>query len=324
MSERYTRLFSLPENIGQDGCPVLISAGALLKDNNTEKVLVQLKLRNISEQVIKSVKVKINAYDTAGTSLKGIEAFSYLDLTVERDDEFGSQTPIVLPDKTTRSFDVEIVAVIFFNGEQYAPSATAKASIAPDSILEAIRLRDLEKRQLQNAKKMRIFGWIPLVIGIIVLLGEFLWPTYKMASLSFFFLNRHSFSDLLTMFVPRYFSLHQALAFVKHCVVSCLVVPCIPVLYNYFIKNNSKICYMGLIAILCYSVLFLCMRWEYICQYWIGLANGLRWDYIFPYWISLENSSYYILGLLSEVLPLMVNISTAFILLFQAKKQKNC
>lgn len=87
MSERYTRLFSLPENLGQDGCPVLISAGALLKDNNTGKLLVQLKLRNISEQVIKSVKVKINAYDTAEISLDGIEAFSYLDLAVERDGE---------------------------------------------------------------------------------------------------------------------------------------------------------------------------------------------------------------------------------------------
>ena len=66
MSERYARLFSLPTNIGQDGCPVLISAGALLKDNNTGKLLVQLKLRNISKQVIKSVKIKVIVFFPCG------------------------------------------------------------------------------------------------------------------------------------------------------------------------------------------------------------------------------------------------------------------
>lgn len=310
MSERYTRLFSLPENLGQDGCPILISAGALLKDNNTRKVLVQLKFRNISEQAIKSVKIKVNAYDTAGGSLRGVEDFSYLDLDVEQDVEFGSKTPIVLPDKTTRSFDIEIVAVIFFNGEQYAPSVKEKATIAPDSILDAIRQRDLEQWQIrqigQRAKKMRRLAWIPLVIGTIVLVGEILWPTYQMAAYSAYFF-KHSFIDFLTKFIPRYFSIHYTITSVQHCIVSCLVVPCLPILYHYCKKKNSKICYMGLIAVLCYSVIFLCMRWEYICQYWIGL----------------ENSSYYILGLLSEIFPLMVNISSAFILFLQARETKN-
>ena len=43
MEERYTRLFSLPENLYSAGAPVMIAAGALLKDNQTGKVLAQLK-----------------------------------------------------------------------------------------------------------------------------------------------------------------------------------------------------------------------------------------------------------------------------------------
>lgn len=149
MSERYTRLFSLPENLGQDGCPVLISAGALLKDNNTGKVLAQLKMRNISERIIRSVKVKINAYDTAGIALKGVETFSYLDLTVGRDREFGSQIPIALPDKTTRSFSIEILSVVFGNGEVYQPVASSVANSVNAEIAQKIKLLDNERAERQ-------------------------------------------------------------------------------------------------------------------------------------------------------------------------------
>ena len=69
MSERYSRLFSLGENLHTDGLPVVIAAGALLKDNTSGKVLAQIKLRNISDKTIKSVKVRINAIDTAGSAL---------------------------------------------------------------------------------------------------------------------------------------------------------------------------------------------------------------------------------------------------------------
>ena len=33
MSERYSRLFSLPENLYAEGAPVVIAAGALLKES---------------------------------------------------------------------------------------------------------------------------------------------------------------------------------------------------------------------------------------------------------------------------------------------------
>ena len=33
MAERYTRLYTLPENLYTEGAPLVIAAGALLKDN---------------------------------------------------------------------------------------------------------------------------------------------------------------------------------------------------------------------------------------------------------------------------------------------------
>lgn len=121
MSERYSRLFSLPTNLYTEGAPVLIAAGALLKDNRSGKVLAQLKFRNISQKAIQSVKVKVNACDTAGCPLAGVDSFSYLDLSVAAGEEFGQSKPIYLPDATTRSFTVEILSVVFTDHEVFTP-----------------------------------------------------------------------------------------------------------------------------------------------------------------------------------------------------------
>lgn len=104
MSERFTKLFSLPENLYSEGAPVVVSAGALLKDNQSAKVLVQLKIKNISDKTLKAVKVKIQSFDTVGNPLEEETEYEYLDLAVNRDEEFGQKVPIVLPSDSTRSF----------------------------------------------------------------------------------------------------------------------------------------------------------------------------------------------------------------------------
>lgn len=181
MSERYTRLFSLPENLGQEGAPVVISAGALLRDNNTGKVIAQLKLRNISEQTIKSVKVRLNAYDMAGEGLKGVEGFSYIDLTVERNDVFGSQTPIVMQDRTTRSFSVEILSVVFVDGEIYQPDNRAVVSPVMGETLKVVRQMDEERERnsiAEREKKRRIIfrlSFLPLMMDVLAI---FLYAMY--------------------------------------------------------------------------------------------------------------------------------------------------
>ena len=71
MSERYSRLFTLPENLYAAGSPVVIAAGALLKDNQTGKVIAQLKMRNISPKPIKAATVSIHPLDTVGNPLGG-------------------------------------------------------------------------------------------------------------------------------------------------------------------------------------------------------------------------------------------------------------
>ena len=113
MSERYSRLFALPENLYTVGSPVIIAAGTLLKDTQTGKIIAQLKLKSISAKEIKAVKVKLDLFDTAGNPLEDSVVYDYLDLNVSRDIEFGQKNPVMVPNAKTRSYKASVTEVVF-------------------------------------------------------------------------------------------------------------------------------------------------------------------------------------------------------------------
>ena len=150
----------------------MISAGALLKDNVTGNVLAQLKLRNLSPQAVKAVTVRINAYDITGTELDGVDAFSYLDLNVPVDGEFGSQTPILLPDATTRSLTIDILTVAFADGTVYSPVESRATRTADGDVLgEIIELDNKRAAQAKRESRKRLLYWLFIFLGILFLCG---------------------------------------------------------------------------------------------------------------------------------------------------------
>lgn len=142
MSTRYTRLFSLPQDLYAEGMPVIIAAGALLKDEQTGNVLAQLKFKSISTKGIKALKVCISPLDTVGNPLGEPTHFQYLDLTVSRDQTFGEKTPVFLPDATTRAFTVYVEEVIFRDNSVWNTGAQALNSLCTPTPLSSIS--DLE------------------------------------------------------------------------------------------------------------------------------------------------------------------------------------
>ena len=50
MSERYTKIFTLPEKTHTEGSPVVIEAGTLLIDNEENRLVAQLKLQNTTKK----------------------------------------------------------------------------------------------------------------------------------------------------------------------------------------------------------------------------------------------------------------------------------
>lgn len=140
MAERYTRVYTQQGQFYCPGAPVIIEAGALLKDNQTGKIIAQLKFKNISPNRLRALTVRIFAKDISGAEVEGVESFQYLDLDVPRDGEFGAKTPIMLPNAVARSFACECRSAVFANGNTWncAENALCTSLPAPISLSNKI------------------------------------------------------------------------------------------------------------------------------------------------------------------------------------------
>lgn len=144
MERRYSRLFSLPGNLYVEGSPIIISAGALLKDNHSGAVIAQIKICNISNKIIKGLQVKLKLFDTAGRLIDSEIGYQYLDLNIRRNEEFGEQTPILITDKQARSFEVDISEIIFSDNSILTELMPEWESLPKqDSLLEILRDEEL-------------------------------------------------------------------------------------------------------------------------------------------------------------------------------------
>lgn len=146
MSERYTKLFELPKNLYAQGSPVVISAGALLKDNQTGKMIAQLKMRRISKKAIKAATVCITPYDTVGNLLGEAVRYQYLDLNVLPDQEFGQKAAIALPEAATRSFSVVVEDVAFTDNSVWTAGDEPWEVLPLPSAIAAVYGSEFEKQ----------------------------------------------------------------------------------------------------------------------------------------------------------------------------------
>ena len=126
MSGRYSRLYALPERLYTEGAPVIILAGALLKDEQSGRVLAQLKFRSLSTVAIRALKISLRAFDVTGSELCGVPEQQYLDLDVRLGASFGEKTAVFLPDSVTRSFSCACTAAVFADGSTWTASEGAE------------------------------------------------------------------------------------------------------------------------------------------------------------------------------------------------------
>lgn len=158
MSERYSKVFSLPENLYAEGAPVVIAAGALLKDNQTGRVVAQLKLRNISPKTIKAATISILPLNTVGNPLGEAIRYEYLDLSSTRDTDFGRKSAIPMPDIATRSFDAAVVEVIFADNSIWnASDAAWEALKSPEALTSRLDSEMVKQFQIEYGSGAKNF-----------------------------------------------------------------------------------------------------------------------------------------------------------------------
>ena len=137
MTDRFDRLFSLPNILYKNDAPVAILAGVLLKDTQTGTIITQLKFQNLSSKIIKAVKISLSAYDVSGKALTGIEEYQYLDMSIEYGGIFGTDKAIVMPNHNSRTFAISSIMVIFSDNSSWEESGEVFCALpAPQKLIE--------------------------------------------------------------------------------------------------------------------------------------------------------------------------------------------
>ena len=106
-------LYSLPTALYAENSPVLIYAGSLVMDRFSEKVSVNLRLRNLDDREIIAATVYIQPYGTWGEPYPQEVIYRYNSLKAGHDQEFGTKKQIPMPDNNVRSFQVFVSEVTF-------------------------------------------------------------------------------------------------------------------------------------------------------------------------------------------------------------------
>ena len=160
MAERYSRLFSLPEDLYTAGAPLVIAAGALLMDNQSGQVLAQLKMRSISDKVIHAVKLLVIGTNRAGDVLCR-EEHLYEGLNAARDALFGAKEAVRLPEAEVRAFSVQLLSVVFHDGSRYIGSAESWKPLPVQADLNQ-RLFDTELIRQYRLETSSMSRFVPL------------------------------------------------------------------------------------------------------------------------------------------------------------------
>lgn len=120
MSNRFETLFALSNNLYSESSPVIVSAGVLLKDTESNRLAAQLKFRNVSNKTIRALTVSLTCVDTAGHPLGEPISYQYMDLTASRSEEFGGKKAILIPDAKTRGFHITEITAVYSDGTTQA------------------------------------------------------------------------------------------------------------------------------------------------------------------------------------------------------------
>lgn len=150
MSEKFSTIFKCKPNLGIEESPVIIKAGALIINNENKKLLVQLKIQNISEKTVTLTKVKLTPLDSVQRELGEAIFFEYLDLNCNNAEDFGSKKPIPINYPSTRSFAVSITEVAFSDGTVWSCNDTAWDPLPDNSkTLVAFNTKVTHKKALE-------------------------------------------------------------------------------------------------------------------------------------------------------------------------------
>ena len=199
----YTQIFKLltPYNVSKN-YPVEVSAGVLLREEESKKILAQLKLKNVSTKSIQNVTVSISAHDSQGRSIKNNTIFTYQNISASVNAYFGDRIPIFFDDGNVSFFDVDIISVNYSDGTSWSKlntqikeNAKELKESAKEAVTESVKTAETVGKGTWDIFK-KIYSPIAFIINT-VLDGFF----FLMAFAYFFLWKDEGYSEYIVMMI---------------------------------------------------------------------------------------------------------------------------
>lgn len=170
MSEKYTKIFNMEIGETTEVKPISIEAGALLKDNINNKIIGQLKFKNNTGKIIKSLEINCTEIDQADNVLEDSFIHVYDGMSVGLGEVFGAQTPIHMKHNNTVKFQVEIKNVVYEENNSFDEELEVVSDILNEASATDELVGNTSINVGENKKKSKKFFIIPVVIVAILLL----------------------------------------------------------------------------------------------------------------------------------------------------------
>lgn len=142
LSDRFSVLSRLDDDLYAKGSPVLIIAGTLLQDRTTGLTFARMRFCNLAAQNIVRAKVTLHADHTEGTENAGNTGFEYTDLNAKTGACWGADQAIPLPG--ANSFAVVGISVLFSGRTKWKEVSFSDATKLPEGVLLDQKITDAE------------------------------------------------------------------------------------------------------------------------------------------------------------------------------------
>lgn len=115
---RYTRLYVDRNKVHCFGSPVVLLEHTLMKDNQLDRCVAKIKLKNISPIAVRTVALTILCLDGFDEEIGSVK-HQIANLNAKRDEEFGNPETIPLPNSNTKHIKIFIERVLLQDGTNW-------------------------------------------------------------------------------------------------------------------------------------------------------------------------------------------------------------
>ena len=159
--ERYKIIRTFEHKDWLKDAPIKIEKSQLLLDTLINHTVLQIKMFNLSDEIIRSVYLDINCFDDAMDYVKSLVDINYLSVDVKPQSNFGDRQPIILESLQIANVEIIIKKVVFTDGAVWRNDDKKVGISLPEQLL--INTQDVLYEQIVRefkGKNTKPYYWI--------------------------------------------------------------------------------------------------------------------------------------------------------------------